>query len=252
MRHCAAAPLLQQQAGLRAIQSLKLPLLVSAQHDGVLGRIQIQADNIFLKPGIVAEPEGSRLIRLQSVSAPEAAHTGFADARRMRHSACRALGGFRRLVLQRHVGCALYPALGDARGAARPRRVLLQSRDAADEKAVPPGRCLLRRHARSPGTLLVLPARLRPSARPLAAPPPVWVENVLASSALGLVSVPGSGQLRRRYAYYIWPFIAWPHAADNRYHLRRTTLALPRHTSIACCEAAAQQVGGHGHSYGSF
>ena len=45
--HGAAAALLHRQAGLGAVQSLNLALLVGAQDDGVLGRIQIQADDVL-------------------------------------------------------------------------------------------------------------------------------------------------------------------------------------------------------------
>ena len=72
MGHGAAAALLDRQAGLGAVQSLNLALLVGAQHDGVLGRIQIQADDVLqllLELGIAAELESPHLMRLQSMGA---------------------------------------------------------------------------------------------------------------------------------------------------------------------------------------
>jgi hypothetical protein len=47
MGHGVAAALLHRQAGLGAVQSLNLALLVGAQHDGIFGRIQIQANDVF-------------------------------------------------------------------------------------------------------------------------------------------------------------------------------------------------------------
>ena len=45
MGHRAAASLLQRQRGLSPVQGLNLALLVHAEHDGLLGRIEIEADH---------------------------------------------------------------------------------------------------------------------------------------------------------------------------------------------------------------
>jgi hypothetical protein len=45
--HDAATAFLHGQTRLGAVQRLNLALLVGAQQDGLLGRIQIQADDIF-------------------------------------------------------------------------------------------------------------------------------------------------------------------------------------------------------------
>ena len=61
--HGSAAALLHRQPGLGAVQRLNLALFVGAQHDGVFGRIQIQADDVlqFLgELGIAAELESAR------------------------------------------------------------------------------------------------------------------------------------------------------------------------------------------------
>src|ERR1039458_8743193 len=47
VRHGGAASALQRQAGLGTIQGLNLALLVGAQHQRVLRRIEIQADDVF-------------------------------------------------------------------------------------------------------------------------------------------------------------------------------------------------------------
>jgi hypothetical protein len=54
------------------VQSLNLALIVGAQHDGVLGWVQLQADNIlkfFGELRVATELEGSRQMRLQPVCA---------------------------------------------------------------------------------------------------------------------------------------------------------------------------------------
>ena len=45
--HGLAASALQRQAGLSTIQSLDLAFLVHAQHQSVIGRVQIEADDVF-------------------------------------------------------------------------------------------------------------------------------------------------------------------------------------------------------------
>lgn len=47
MRHGLATSGFERQAGLSTIQGLDLTLLIEAKHHGMLGRIQIQTDNIL-------------------------------------------------------------------------------------------------------------------------------------------------------------------------------------------------------------
>ena len=104
--HGSAAPLLHWQSRLSAIQSLNLALLVRAQNDGVLGRVQIQANDVFQllgKLGVAAELEGSHPVRLQPVGVPDASHAGFADARCRCHSARGPMCSVARLFMQRHL-----------------------------------------------------------------------------------------------------------------------------------------------------
>ena len=46
VRPGAAATLLERQAGLSAIQGLNLTLFIDTEHDGVLGRIEIDPDYV--------------------------------------------------------------------------------------------------------------------------------------------------------------------------------------------------------------
>src|SRR4249920_1935698 len=71
--HGAAAPFLQRQAGLRAIQGLNLALLVDAQHDRLVGRIEVEADyvsQLFDKPRVAGQLEILGAMRLEVVAAP--------------------------------------------------------------------------------------------------------------------------------------------------------------------------------------
>src|SRR6202035_759678 len=66
----AARAFFHRQARLRPIQSLNLTLLVGAQHDGVLGWIQIQTGDVFQflpELRIAAAFEGSHPVWLQPV-----------------------------------------------------------------------------------------------------------------------------------------------------------------------------------------
>ena len=99
--HGSAAAFLHWQAGLSAVQCLTLALFVGAQHQGMFGWIQIQADDVFQflgKLGIAAELEGSHLVRLQPMSAPDAPHAASlipAAAAMVRVLQYVALAGFR-------------------------------------------------------------------------------------------------------------------------------------------------------------
>src|ERR1041385_3247761 len=54
--HGAAAPFLQRQPGLGALQSLNLALLVHTKHNRLVGRIQIKTDHVreFLEESRIA------------------------------------------------------------------------------------------------------------------------------------------------------------------------------------------------------
>ena len=129
VRHGGAASALQRQAGLSTVQSLNLALLVGAQHQGVLWRIEVQTDDIFQllrERGIVADLERFHAMRFQSVGAPDAAHTGFADADRRGHDARAPVSGVGRLLARGHGHHAFGQAGTDGGLASRSVRVFLQ------------------------------------------------------------------------------------------------------------------------------
>src|SRR4051812_12452643 len=140
MRHGAAPPLLQRQSWLRPIQRLNLALFIDAQHDGVLGRAEVEADNglQFLgKLRIFADLEALYQVRLEPVGMPDPPHSGLAHANGSSHGPRAPMGGCWRLLKSRllhnllHLGC-----WNDSR-AARARSIFLECGHAASEKSLP-------------------------------------------------------------------------------------------------------------------
>jgi len=88
VRHRAGAAFLQGQTWLRAIQSLHLALLVTAQDDRVLRRVEIQTNDIFDFFGetrVIRDFEGARQMWLQAVFAPDAANRAWAHTQLFGH-----------------------------------------------------------------------------------------------------------------------------------------------------------------------
>ena len=77
--HRPAAALLHRQARLGAVERLDLRLLVDRQHQRMLGRIDIEADDVLDLGGelrIVRQLEGAHPVRLEAVRRPDALHRG--------------------------------------------------------------------------------------------------------------------------------------------------------------------------------
>ena len=73
--HRASAAFLERQAGLRAVQSLNLALLITTEHDRVLGRVELEPDHVFelfRKARIVGDLEGAQQMRFQAMLPPDA------------------------------------------------------------------------------------------------------------------------------------------------------------------------------------
>ncbi len=83
MRHRGAVAARERKPRLGSIQRLDLALLVQAEDDRVLGRVQIETDDFFEFLGesrIVAHLEGPHLVRFDSIAAPDSKHARFTDA----------------------------------------------------------------------------------------------------------------------------------------------------------------------------
>jgi hypothetical protein len=95
MRHRLAASFLQWQPGLGSVQGLYLALLIDAQNQRMLRRVQIQADDCFQLTGkirITTYLEGLDQVRFESMRVPDASHAGLADTNFPRHSARGPMG----------------------------------------------------------------------------------------------------------------------------------------------------------------
>ena len=67
----------ERQVGAGALQSLDLALLVDGQHDGMGGRVHVEADHILDLLGegrVVRALEGPHPMRLQAVRLPDPLH----------------------------------------------------------------------------------------------------------------------------------------------------------------------------------
>src|SRR6185437_11495139 len=88
VRHRSTTALLNRQPRLRAVQGLDLALLVGAQDDGMLRRVEIETDDrlkLFSKLGIVADFERPRQVRLEAMLVPDPTHALFTQADDLSH-----------------------------------------------------------------------------------------------------------------------------------------------------------------------
>ena len=79
----ADVSLAQRQSGLGAFESLTLALFVAAEHQGLLGRVEIEAHDVpefFLKLKVFGELEIAHPVGLQLMGRPEPLHARFAQA----------------------------------------------------------------------------------------------------------------------------------------------------------------------------
>ena len=77
VRHCPAAALLHRQPRLGAVEGLDLALFIDRQHQGLVGRVEVEADNILDlgdEVGIAREFEGFGQMRLEPVRGPDLVH----------------------------------------------------------------------------------------------------------------------------------------------------------------------------------
>ena len=77
--HGAGAALLYRQAGLGAVESLNLALLVDRKNQRLVRRVQVKPDNVLHllgEPRVVRDLEDGNQMRLQSILGPDPLHTG--------------------------------------------------------------------------------------------------------------------------------------------------------------------------------
>src|SRR4029077_3735627 len=86
----ANVSLAQRQSGLGGFESLSRALFIAAEHQGLLGRVEIEAHDVpefFLKPKVFGELEIAHPVGLQLMGRPESLHARFAQAGFTGHSA---------------------------------------------------------------------------------------------------------------------------------------------------------------------
>ena len=104
MGYGASAPLLHRQTRLGAIKRLNLALLIDRQDNSVVGRIDVEADDLVQfggKPRIVGQLELAHPVRLEAMSTPYPLHRADANSGRLRHRRTGPVTGCRRRPSQR-------------------------------------------------------------------------------------------------------------------------------------------------------
>ena len=91
------------QHGLGTLKGLDLGFFIHAQHHGMVGRVQIQSDDVahlLDEEGVVGEFEVALAVRLHAEQIKPALHGGFGDAGVFGHGAHAPLRGVGRLGLK--------------------------------------------------------------------------------------------------------------------------------------------------------
>ena len=128
----------QQRRG--AVQCLNLALLVHTQHQGAVGRVQVEADDIadFVdEQRIAAQLKGLAAVRLERKSAPDAADAALAEPGGLGEGAGGPVRGSGRLAFQGAGQHAFHRGIAQAARRAR-TGVIEQSVEAEKDKTLPP------------------------------------------------------------------------------------------------------------------
>src|SRR6266404_8469949 len=159
MGYGASAPLLHRQTRLSSIKRLNLALLVDRQDNGVVGRIDVEADDLVQFGGklrIVGQLELAHPVRLEAMSTPYPLHRADANPSRFRHRRTGPVTG--------HLGRA-----GQRQGDHTFSRLRAQRRNTRPPGLVPPkagGSLPRKRSCQRQITVLALPVACMISAVP--------------------------------------------------------------------------------------
>ena len=100
MRHRPRSATFQRETRLCPVERLDLRLLIGAQDQGVLGRIQIQphdVEQLLFEPRVFAQLEGVNQVRLQTVSFPDPLDQGLIGLQLLGQGTGCPVGGLARL-----------------------------------------------------------------------------------------------------------------------------------------------------------
>ncbi len=104
MSYGASAPLLHRQTPLGTIKRLNLALLIDRQDNGMVGRIDVEADDLVQlgrKLGIGGQLKLAHPVRLEAMSTPDPLYRADANPGRLRHRRTGPVTGRRRRASQR-------------------------------------------------------------------------------------------------------------------------------------------------------
>ena len=123
VRHGAGSALLQREAGLGAVQSLDLALLVEGEDHGVVRRVHVDAYHVVElldEAGIAGKLEAPDLMRLESVLAPDPPDGHMVDSQGLAHQPTGPVGRLlgRRIFASRLLDDLLLDLAGDRAGSA--------------------------------------------------------------------------------------------------------------------------------------
>src|SRR6266545_4889147 len=152
MGHGAATTFFHGQPRLRSLQSLNLTLLIHAQDQGFIGRIQVQAHYIvklFDELFISGKLEGPVSMWLQPIGVPDPLDRGRTDAMQLRHRSHTPMSRRFGSCMQSSLHYFLNLGCRDLLGPTAPRSIIDQGRRASFAEAVAP-----QNHRRSAGLQL--------------------------------------------------------------------------------------------------
>lgn len=141
VRHRPATTLLERQARLGAIQGLNLALLVHTEHDGVLGRKQVQAhhvDQFLNEPLVFAKLERANPMRGQFMGLPDAMHHRLVNAQMFCKRPHAPVGGVLGFGVKGDFDDRSAPMLALGRLTPTTRSLPLDARKTLGRKALPP------------------------------------------------------------------------------------------------------------------
>lgn len=111
VRHCLRVSSHKRKRWLCTIKSLNLTFLVHAQHKSVIGRIQVQADNVcelLHKMLVTGKFERLLAVRLDIVRLPDALNRHFGESQSFRQHTIAPVRGGGRLLMERHIDHLLH------------------------------------------------------------------------------------------------------------------------------------------------
>ena len=158
VRHRSTAAFLQRKARLGAIEGLDLTFLVDAQDQGLVRRIEVEADHIVElldKVLVPAELEGPDEMGLEVVSLPDTPNRGLAETLCLSHAPRAPVGRGGRGRVQRGLDDGPDFACGDAGDTTGTRSVLFQTDQSQGQKPLPPELHRGSGHVQFPGDVLI-------------------------------------------------------------------------------------------------